>query len=378
MIQPFFLDKLYELACCPLGLFDAQGHLLVSKQLESERKAQQQDRMEKVRQFLQRLKSSSLPLLFQERSELAGICFPDQTMLVVGPLPQDEFRPMRLKSVNVMLECFAQYALDTFTQNLPFTEQDTEDLLADLGTMDLPLLEDVLPHRDMHNAYSYELGQAEAVTAGDPELFLRNDAKSRHGTPADLAFTPLRNKQNHCIVNAVLLSRAAIRGGLPPEVAYTAADFFILSSEKQTTEQACERLRVQMGVVFARLVRKQRESHANTARFALTRKICEYVRRHIFEDFSRQQMAEELHKNADYLDRCFKADMQQTITSFLKQERIKVACDLLTGTTMEIYAIAEMLQFSSASQFVRAFRRMKGVTPLVFRKEGYRQPFADS
>ena len=62
-----------------------------------------------------------------------------------------------------------------------------------------------------------------------------------------------------------------------------------------------------------------------------------------------------------------------TMIQDIIDSRIQRSCELLTNTDTKIEEIAEVCGYSSVSHFVKLFREKTGVTPAVYRKNGYKQ-----
>lgn len=64
----------------------------------------------------------------------------------------------------------------------------------------------------------------------------------------------------------------------------------------------------------------------------------------------------------------FKAETGLTIRQYVKRLRMQRAKELAGATFLHVSEIADLLKYNNASHFVRDFRRMFGVTPVVYRK----------
>ncbi len=59
--------------------------------------------------------------------------------------------------------------------------------------------------------------------------------------------------------------------------------------------------------------------------------------------------------------------MGVTVFEYLREERMKEACNLLIDTELEIQAVAVALGFSSGANFATAFKDRFGLSPREFR-----------
>lgn len=140
----------------------------------------------------------------------------------------------------------------------------------------------VLPIDAPHNDYAHELATLDAITHGDPDMAVRTLSRPIHGRPGRLGPTDLRNTRNHVICSAVLGSRAAIRGGVPVETAYTLADYYINEAEKTATPELCRQLIRDCYASFARLVQNLKE-RSRGQWSALTIRALDEIKRRIFQ-----------------------------------------------------------------------------------------------
>ena len=70
---------------------------------------------------------------------------------------------------------------------------------------------------------------------------------------------------------------------------------------------------------------------------------------------------------SDTLSRRFSRDFGIPLKTFLMKELISVAERHLLGGDLSIREIAEKLEFSSEYYFSSFFKRMKGISPTIFR-----------
>ncbi|KRN27568.1 hypothetical protein IV38_GL002023 [Lactobacillus selangorensis] len=90
---------------------------------------------------------------------------------------------------------------------------------------------------------------------------------------------------------------------------------------------------------------------------------------------TRDEIAQEVHYNAEYLNRLFKQKEQKTLLEYARVVRIKKAQQLLSLTDLSVGEIADRLKFASAEYFYRYFRHATGVSPSRYRKK--HQNYAD-
>ncbi|MGL5479384.1 MAG: helix-turn-helix domain-containing protein, partial [Clostridium sp.] len=70
-----------------------------------------------------------------------------------------------------------------------------------------------------------------------------------------------------------------------------------------------------------------------------------------------------------YFSRLFKKETGKTVISYINEEKIEKAKELLKNTYLPIINISLDLGFDDCGYFIRVFKKATGVTPKVFREE---------
>ena len=100
----------------------------------------------------------------------------------------------------------------------------------------------------------------------------------------------------------------------------------------------------------------------------------EYILRHIQDDICIDDIAEEVHLNAQYLMRLFKKEMGLSILEYITDERIKLAKELLVRTDYPINQVADSVGYGNYSYFTKVFRRACGESPKQYRQSHAQKP----
>jgi len=79
-------------------------------------------------------------------------------------------------------------------------------------------------------------------------------------------------------------------------------------------------------------------------------------------------IATQLGVNERRISRAFRKCLDMTPFAYLRQERMKKACQLLTETTLTIVVISQEVGFLNAANFSTAFREDTGVSPSDYRR----------
>ncbi len=221
------------------------------------------------------------------------------------------------------------------------------------------------PSKAPHNALALENALMELVSRGDVialKSMLSQMPAVRGGT---IAQSQLRQLRNTFIVSVTLASRAAIRGGMREDDAFTLSDGFIQRVELLNDHSSIMNLQYSMILEFTEQVSNLH--HGNTSSKLVT-DAANYVRRHLSEPISTEHMAEALYMSRPYLSAKFKKETGETLTDFILREKTEEAKRLLRYSDKSAAAIAAYLGFSSHSHFIRVFKKYAGVTPNEWRE----------
>jgi two-component system response regulator YesN len=101
----------------------------------------------------------------------------------------------------------------------------------------------------------------------------------------------------------------------------------------------------------------------------IVQKIKEYIEQHLHVDISRDDLADYVYLHPDYLSRLFRKETGRSLSDYILQERMKKAANLLLHSNEPVSQIALNLGYGNFSHFARMFKRIYGITPLVFRKK---------
>lgn len=95
-----------------------------------------------------------------------------------------------------------------------------------------------------------------------------------------------------------------------------------------------------------------------------------FIRTHLTEKISMEQLAEHVHLSSDYAGKLFKRGTNETIKSYLMRKRMEKARDLLRNSDKSISEICFDVGYDSPSYFIHIFRQYNGMTPKKYRDGG--------
>ena len=215
-----------------------------------------------------------------------------------------------------------------------------------------------------HNTLAIEDALMEIVRRGDTAALKSWLSQAPAVQGGMIAKDQLRQLKNTFIVAATLASRAAIRGGMREDDAFSLSDAYIQRVELLTGYSKIMNLQYNMILEFTEQVEQlHRGKHATK----LTLDVANYVRHHLSESISVDALAEELFLSRPYLSAKFKQETGQTLTDYILNEKTEEAKRLLRWSDKTASAIAAYLGFSSHGHFCKVFKKYAGLTPQEYR-----------
>lgn len=92
-------------------------------------------------------------------------------------------------------------------------------------------------------------------------------------------------------------------------------------------------------------------------------KVCRYINEHLESELCRDDLAEYVHLNPDYLSRIFKKEMGCTLKEYVIRQRMEEAQHLLRMTSLPVNIIAAKVGYYNFSHFSSSYKRIIGITP---------------
>lgn len=97
--------------------------------------------------------------------------------------------------------------------------------------------------------------------------------------------------------------------------------------------------------------------------------ICTYIDSHFREEIHRDELAELVYLNTDYMSRMFKKEKGVSISNYILQKRVDEAKKLLCGSSIPINTVSLHIGYSNFSYFTKMFKENTGLTPLEYRRK---------
>ncbi|WP_066191887.1 MULTISPECIES: helix-turn-helix domain-containing protein [Gracilibacillus] len=175
----------------------------------------------------------------------------------------------------------------------------------------------------------------------------------------------LRNQKNLKIATITLATRAAIAGGLHPEVAYTLGDNFIQELEEIRTIKEVEMFIENALSEFAERVKKsQKQRYSKPIGDCIN-----YIFTHIYDELTLSVLAKVVSLKPKYVSNLFKQEVGVPITEYIQKTKIEEAKKLMTFTDYSLAEIYTLLNFTDQSYFTKVFKKHTGHTPKQYMKQ---------
>lgn len=242
--------------------------------------------------------------------------------------------------------------------------------------------EDEIRTEIIHNVFYHEEEEENRYSYSDELKWLGAIERGELENPGDVDLTSmfehlyrvgvltiqgdLKRAEYLMVVAITLASRAAIRGGADPFVAYQVSDIYLQKLS------GCDNLR-DMGKTgsegvsaFNTLVRQHLESVGGNP---YCEKVKTYVAHHIREKIRMKDIADHVGLSSSYLASLFQKEEGISVKQYMMQERLSLAANLLKNTDESIGTISDYLAFNSQSYFTSHFRERYGMTPTEYRQK---------
>lgn len=221
-------------------------------------------------------------------------------------------------------------------------------------------------HRDRNKVYLAERAMLQMVRNGDINYHaaIQRTVNLSPGVPVQGA-DPLRQMKTSIVVFTTLVSRAAMEGGLSPEVAYALGDSYIQSVEDCRDSGELDALSHAM---YHDFIYRVHHLHVNPHYSHAVQKCCDYIELSLDRRIRTADLAALVGYTEYYLTEKFKKETGQSVSSYIRYAKVERAKLLLESTELSIKEIADQLAFNTVNYFIQSFRDTTGYTPAQYRK----------
>ena len=114
-------------------------------------------------------------------------------------------------------------------------------------------------------------------------------------------------------------------------------------------------------IMFENMVKSQQKPSAVA--------IADYVESHFCEKLTVDTVARDMHMSVSGIYKCMHQSYGCTLSEYITEKRIEKAVNLLEEGELSIEAVAEAVGFTDAAYFSRRFKKLRGISPLKYRKQ---------
>ncbi|PSW82620.1 AraC family transcriptional regulator [Photobacterium angustum] len=107
----------------------------------------------------------------------------------------------------------------------------------------------------------------------------------------------------------------------------------------------------------------------NNNDFSKIAQVCKYIDEHYSSDITLKKLADYMYVSENTVHRWFIQHFNESYISYLTKLRLNHASNLLITTLQPISLIAESVGYTNRSNFNRSFKKYKGISPSLYRKQ---------
>ncbi len=220
---------------------------------------------------------------------------------------------------------------------------------------------------DHHGTYFLESTLARLVEEGNLNYRYVMNSVALTGKVGKLSIgDPMRQMKNTMISGVIIVSRAAIRGGLNAELAYSLSDKYIQDIESCPSMAELGNIN---DLMLGDYINRVHMIRAGEYPSAFVMDCVHYISAHVTEDLRIETIAENFGYTPYYLSRKFKVEYGTDLRIYIREVRLETAKELLMDGCLSVQEISDTLHFCSHSYFSKHFKEKYGVTPKKYREQ---------
>ncbi len=227
-------------------------------------------------------------------------------------------------------------------------------------------------HNIKHPELDHEFGFYRAIATGNKsmvedykKLFAsKSNFDENENLQGMLSQDPVQSQKYHFAILAALISRLCLEEGLDREVAYGMSDLYIQKVDTLSTLTQIYELRDKMVNDYTNTMHNAKKNQTYSRQ---TAKAIDYISNNLNSRITLTDIAQELDMTPSYLSKLFSKETGQSLSVYIKVEKLKAAANMLQYSDISITDISEYYHFSSQSHFTASFTEYHGLTPKKFR-----------
>lgn len=260
-------------------------------------------------------------------------------------------------------------ALVLFAQGQAIGEEDV--LFCDNAALPQPplLYQTLFDKReapDPHVPDAFERDVCATITAGDREGLVRRMNMPMQGHVGKMTADALRQQRYTFVGFAVMVSRAAMQGGMEQEEALSLSDIYCQQMDALTDSAAIYGLLYHMALDFCQRVAACKDMRQLSP---CTRQCVGYISQHLHQSIRLEQLAALTGLCGKTVAKRFKQELGQTVAEYIHAQKVQEACYLLGHSEYSLADISVFLDYPSQSYFTKVFKNHTGLTPQQYRSQ---------
>lgn len=181
---------------------------------------------------------------------------------------------------------------------------------------------------------------------------------------ADTSEDPLRDFKNSVLITNTLFRKAIEGSSVHPIYIHESSSYFGRAIEAAESMEDLYVLIMDMVYVYCHLVKECSLAAYTPA----VRKALLYIDMNLASPISTRDIAQDQFLTPNYLSSRFKQEVGVSISDYLLNRRVRLACQLLSTTQLSVQEIAAKTGMGDASYFSKQFKRLMDLPPLKYRK----------
>ncbi len=204
-----------------------------------------------------------------------------------------------------------------------------------------------------------------AISMGDSKNALKTLADlERLPDPAETANTPAALQNAFLSVNALYRLVSGYNRAVHAEPVEQVYRTYLEKAESIQTRKDLSRLILQMVTSYCECIQNYTLGQYSPP----IQQMVHYIHLHTEEALSLKFFSQMCNFSPSYLSNLFHKETGTTLTAYINQYRVERAVVLLQYSSLSIAQVGERVGFLDECYFTRIFKRLKGVSPSVYRK----------
>ena len=216
----------------------------------------------------------------------------------------------------------------------------------------------------LHVSTDFEAALCDAIEMGNRAMLERRLFAPHSGHVGRMSMSDLRQEKYSFICLATLATRAAIRGGLPSETAFSLSDLYCQRVDLLTDISSIQNLVFTMLTDFCRRVQEGKKLPLVTP---VILHALDYISVHLHEQINMDDLSKHCGLCTRSLSLRFRKEVGMGVPEYIHLEKLKEAKYLLRHTDYSLAEITTYLNYPSQSYFTQIFKKYTKLTPQQYR-----------